>query len=161
MLVANGRTTTADQIVEEHGFICGVWKVRSNSNVWFKWTSELTMLEFMESNNLSGDTSEDAPKTKKKSMKAVKKKPAAIKTKVVGAKKSISSAHIQQSLDNKIIDVQESENSDASQKLGRTRNHVFSRVYGQMKRWNKTYKLDDKVLREAMHKCMTKIKNVH
>ena len=75
-----------------------------------------------------------------------------------GASKSPASD--QTKVDNRIKQLQAQENSAEKQALNRTRNYVYSRVYGSMKTFLKSQSIDLDALPHVMRRTMEGISNV-
>ena len=67
MLDQDGNKKVADDLAEEDGFIVALWACGANK--WWKWSSEVPLLEFMES------LGEEEPVPKPKKSRAVSKRP--------------------------------------------------------------------------------------
>ena len=67
MLDQDGNNKVADDLAEEDGFIVALWACGANK--WWKWSSEVPLLEFMES------LGEEEPVPKPKKSRAVSKRP--------------------------------------------------------------------------------------
>ena len=65
MLVPGTNAISAHDIVDDQGFICGLWPVGGHE--WIKWTSEVTMLEYSEMTVWNND---DIPKNKQAKVQA-------------------------------------------------------------------------------------------
>ena len=169
MINEAGKCVYPDDVVDEEGFITGVWKDSNNDNVWLRWKSEISVMEYVEALGLDPDDEEDAGQNTKKS-RTVSKKPASAtaKSKLVKKPKNVvkhqvvtpmnaAKSRIVKQVADGCVDYC---NKGSGKSLKKTRHCVFSNLYVKIKTAVVKNDISLEHLPVEVNKCVARIKNV-